>query len=77
MVQECVVGNLEQPGMELTLIVISAHGKISLDKCLLRQIVSFSGISTAQGKQKASEGILLVPYMCYELLAVHLFLACR
>lgn len=39
--------------------------------------VSFSGISTAQGKKKASEGILLVPYMCYELLAVHLFLACR
>lgn len=71
MVEKRVVGDLEEPGLELAAVGLAVDCQVGLDQGFLRNVVSISEIATAQGQQEASEGILLGFYLCYELISVH------
>jgi hypothetical protein len=70
-IQESVVGNLEEPRAELPFILIASRREIGLDQRVLCQIVGFVLIATAEGEQKASKCLLLALNMGYENFACH------
>ena len=70
-VEEGVVGNLEEPGAELALVLIASRGEVGLDQRVLRQVVGFILVATAEGEQEASQGLLLALYVGYEFFAGH------
>ena len=70
-VQEGVVGNLEEPRAELALVLITSRGEIGFDQRILCQVVGFILVTTAEGEQEASQCLLLLLYVGYENFASH------
>ena len=52
-------------------VPIARRREISLDQCILRQVVGFALIAAAEGEQETAEGFLLALYMGYEYFACH------
>ena len=65
------MGNLEEPGAEFPLILISCQREVGLDQGILCQVVGIALVAAAQGKQETSQGLLLTLHMRYEDIAGH------
>ena len=72
-VEECVVGYLEEPRTELPLVLIACAGKIRLHQCILRQVVGIVFLATAEGEQETSECLLLTLNMGDKYVSCHEF----
>ena len=70
-VEEGVVGNLEEPRSEFSLVTIASQGEVGLDEGILCQIIGIALVAAAQGEQEASQGLLLTLNMRYEDFAGH------
>ena len=70
-VKEGVVSNFEEPRAETTLVLITCQREISLDQSVLCQIISIVLVATAQGKQEASQCLLLTLHVRYEYFSRH------
>ena len=70
-VEESVVGYLEEPRAELSFILIARQRKVSLDQGILCKIVGIVFVAAAQGEQETSQGLLLSLHMRYEDFAGH------
>ena len=69
--EEGVVGNLEEPRSEFSLVTIASQGEVGLDEGILCQIIGIALVAAAQGEQEASQGLLLTLHMRYEDFARH------
>ena len=49
-VEERVVGNLEEPRTELSLVLIAGTGEVSLHQRILRQVVGIVFLTTAESE---------------------------
>ena len=72
-VEERVVGNLEEPRTELPLVLITCAGEIGLHERILRQVVGIVFLATAEGEQEASECLLLTLNMGDKYVSCHEF----
>ena len=76
MVEECIVGYLEEPRAESSFVLIARRREVSLDQRILRQVIGIALVATAEGEQEATKGLLLTLYLSDENFAGHLFSAC-
>ena len=70
-VEERVVGNLEEPRTELSLVLIPCRREVSLDQRILCQVVGIILLATAESKQEASECLLLTLNVGNEFFSCH------
>lgn len=66
-----VVGNLEEPRAELSLVPIACTRQVSLHKSVLRQVVCLVLVAAAKREQEASDSFLLQLHVGYEILPTH------
>ena len=71
MVEESVMGNLEQPRAETALLQITRRRDVSFDQGILGQVIGITLVTAAQGEQETSQGLLLSLHMRYEDFAGH------
>ena len=57
--------------MEILLVLIACRREISLDQCVLRQVICITFVAAAEGEQKTTEGILLTLNKGYEDFTCH------
>ena len=70
-VEERIVGYLEEPRTETSFVLIARRREISLDQCILCQVIGVALIATTKGEQETAEGFLLTLYVGYEYVACH------
>ena len=71
MIQERVVGNLEEPGTELPLLMIASRRDVSPHQRILSQVIRIILPATAEGKQEPSQSSLLTLHLCDEFFPGH------
>ena len=70
-VQEVVVGNLEEPRAESPHVLIARTREIGFHQRILRQVVGIALVAATEGEQEASQCFLLTFHLCYEYFACH------
>ena len=61
-VEERVVGNLEEPRAEAASVLLACTGEVGLHQRVLRQVVGIALIAAAEGELEAAKGLLLTIY---------------
>ena len=71
MVEERVVGNLEEPRAEPPPVLIARRREVGLHQGILCQVIGIVFVAAAEGEHEAPQGLLLTLHMADEYFACH------